>query len=238
MTTVSLSLRAPDPDGDDDLVYEDVDLDALTPRARALAEAVAQSVLRTRTDVLMESDSGELMSWRGWSTYPHDATRSAVAYLEGEARKIPVGWHVYGRSVDRPVPSRAAAAADRYLTRDAAIRALGLTPHGWDTLRRAKHLPAPDRYVQGQPEWLEDTIDAYRTRERELWPISRIAEYLGYSGTPATARASARRQMGLWALPCEGRAPGRGGESLYAADQVQAAHAARPGQGARTDLSR
>jgi hypothetical protein len=63
----------------------------------------------------------------------------------------------------------------------------------------------------------------------ELWSIRRVAEYLGYSGPSATG--SARKQLHRWGIRPEGRAPGRGGESLYAADQVQAAHESRLGKG-------
>lgn len=46
----------------------------------------------------------------------------------------------------------------------------------------------------------------------------------------------ARRTLARWGVAPVGRAPGRGGESLYDTDAVHAAVAARPGQGARTDL--
>lgn len=71
-------------------------------------------------------------------------------------------------------------------------------------------------------------------RPVELWTLTRVAEYLGYQG--ASAAGSARKQLHRWGITAEGRAPGRGGESLFAADQVQAAHASRPGRGRRTDL--
>lgn len=48
--------------------------------------------------------------------------------------------------------------------------------------------------------------------------------------------ASARRTLRRWDIHPTGRAPGRGGESLYDRSAVENAQAARPGQGARTDL--
>lgn len=79
------------------------------------------------------------------------------------------------------------------------------------------------------PLWALEDLDAYAGRDYELWPISRVTEHLGYSGPSATG--SARKQLSRWGLYAVDRAPGRGGEARFAADQVQAAHAARPGKG-------
>ncbi|WP_438289605.1 hypothetical protein [Streptomyces sp. HUAS TT7] len=105
---------------------------------------------------------------------------------------------------------------------------------GWDTLKDTGALPTPDRYVDGRPQWHPDTLARYAGRRRELRPVSRVAEYLGYTGSSATG--TTRKQLSRWGLLPEGRGPGRGGESLYAADQITAAHTHRPGRGARTDL--
>ncbi|MFE9406824.1 hypothetical protein ACFYNY_34515 [Streptomyces sp. NPDC006530] len=104
----------------------------------------------------------------------------------------------------------------------------------WDTLKDTGTFPEPDRYVDRRPQWHPDTLAPYIERDRELWPVSRAAEYLGYSGPSATG--TTRKQLSRWGLMPEGRGPGRGGESLYAADQIIAAHTHRPGRGARTDL--
>lgn len=66
---------------------------------------------------------------------------------------------------------------------------------------------------------------------RETWTITEAAAYLRAAST-----GSARRTLSRWGVTAVGRQPGRGGESLYDADQVRAAKAARPGRGARTDL--
>ncbi|MFE3144286.1 hypothetical protein [Streptomyces scopuliridis] len=63
----------------------------------------------------------------------------------------------------------------------------------------------------------------------ELWTVSMVAKYLGFTGD--SANGSARKQLSRWGLKSEGREPGRRGESQYAADQVKAAHANRPGRG-------
>lgn len=240
--------------------YQDIDLDKLTPKARALAEAVADRPLRTVGDIWMEADRPlrdttpnwaawyseeeaarpDRRPWRGWARYPAASPMDPYRYLENEAAKIPPGWHVLGAHPDKPVPSRDAAAADTHMTRDKVMahmesKGAALSPAGWETLRQAGHLPQPDRYVQGKPQWRQETIDAYLGRDRELWPISRVAEYLGYEGPSATG--SARSQLSRWGIVASGRridANGRA-HSLFAADQIQAAHANRPGRGARTD---
>lgn len=63
----------------------------------------------------------------------------------------------------------------------------------------------------------------------ELWTVSMVAEYLGYSGP--SAAGSARKQLSRWGIVSQGREAGRGGQSEYLASEVQAAHAARPGRG-------
>lgn len=262
MPIVTLHLRRDAYDENDRLIpafAEDVDLDTLTPRARALAEAITQCPSQRPSQILLQSDAmladrlpggdryaqhrstqhtqfGRTDWWRLRSTDP----RTATQWLEIEARdKVPLGWHILGITPDNPVPSLLAGAADQYLTRDGVLeylraRGVGMSDTAWDTFRGTDHFPAPDRYVCRRPQWLPETVDAYIDRPRELWPISRVAEHLGYSGPSATG--SARKTLYRWGLSAVSRAPGRGGESLYDADQVRAAHAARPGRGTRTDL--
>lgn len=168
--------------------YEDVDLDKLTPRARTLAEAIAQTSLRTATDIWMESDKPlretdpnwhvwyteeqanqpEQRPWRGWSTYPIASTMTAIDYLESQAAKIPPGWHVLGASPDSPVPSLEAGIADRYLTRDQVLaymrqRGRDISPSTWSSYTAATRQQAPkaDRYVGRTPQWRVETIDAF-----------------------------------------------------------------------------
>lgn len=57
------------------------------------------------------------------------------------------------------------------------------------------------------------------------------ARLLGVSSGP-----NARRTLDRWGIQPTGRAPGRGGESLYDETAVRRALAQRPGRGARTDL--
>jgi hypothetical protein len=64
-----------------------------------------------------------------------------------------------------------------------------------------------------------------------LWTIAQVSDYLGAAST-----GSARKTLHRWGVHAVARQPGRAGVSLYDAEQVCAAHAARPGRGARTDL--
>ena len=243
---------------------EDLDLDQLTPRARALAEALHDSMqpgTHPVLEVLCESDQTvrESMSAEQWAVYGNPAAddekltttvryqfpkstdvRTTVQWLEEQARGMPLDSYPIGIRHRPRVPSWEAGRDDRHLGRSQALAYLrehgaALSDAAWDTLRPTPVLE-PDRYVGTQPQWRPETLDAFIARPRELWPLSRVAEHLGFGGAPATAAGSARKQLSRWGFAAEGRAPGRGGESLYAADLVQAAHAHRPGRGTRTDL--
>jgi len=69
-----------------------------------------------------------------------------------------------------------------------------------------------------------------RLTETRLWTIADVAEFLEASST-----GSARKTLSRWGVSAVARQPGRAGASLYDPEQVRAAHAERPGQGARTD---
>lgn len=238
---------------------EDLDLDALTPRARALAEALHDSMqpgtLRS-LEVVQESEQTrrESMTPQQWAVYgdPTRAdekttrtvlyrfpkstdARTTAQWLEEQARDIPLDWYPIG-AVHRPrVPSWEAGRDDRYLSRDAALaylreRGAPISPKGWDTLRGTDVL-RPDRYVLGYPQWRPETIEAFASRDRELWTADRVAKELGLANSN-----NAGGQLRRWGIPAEGREPGRTGQNLYPADLVKAAHAHRPGRGHRTDL--
>lgn len=98
--------------------------------------------------------------------------------------------------------------------------------------------PAWDRVL----EWLDaaragqvEKLNIAGNGWPQTWTITEVAEFLGYTGASATG--SARKQLSRWGINATGRRPGRGGESLYATDEVRAAHLHRPGRGARTDLA-
>lgn len=290
MTTIKVQVRhdcwtsAPDGDGRRYMhgYAEDINTDDLSPRARALAEAIS-ACGHGPLNIAMETSAAYVpppVSDRQAAAYggmlPRhlrdtgeparkavqltrmraDSSRSTVEYLETLARELShdhgsgdADWYPLGACAGSGLPSlnagivpaqsADAARTDIYLMRDEVLDRMRTAgqPMGiqaWDTLRKARQLPEPDRYVAGRiPQWLPETIDTYLKRTRESWTLSRIAEYLGYGGTPATAAGSARKQLYRWGLSANGRAPGRGGESLYDADQVVAAHKHRAGSGWR-----
>lgn len=65
----------------------------------------------------------------------------------------------------------------------------------------------------------------------DLWTTAEVAEYL------KVQVKTADKQLRRWGIAPTGRQPGRGGQNLYPADQVRQRHQARPGPGARTDLT-
>lgn len=129
-----------------------------------------------------------------------------------------------------------AAREDRCLTRDQVIlytvgAGVPVRASGWSLLWNAGHTPPPRHLALGgrMPLWHVDDIDAYLTRDVEHWPLSQVADYLGYKGDAAQGSAQTALTLGPPGhQPCP---PGRWSESRYAADQVQAAHGARPGRG-------
>lgn len=128
---------------------DEVDLDQLTPRARALAEAVAQlpggrkgageilceHTSKTRADMTPNASmwlTPEQMAeparqtWSAWDKYPADSPMPAMEYLERQARKVPHDWRIvsavwFAGPRQQPVASSAASAADQYLTRDQVL---------------------------------------------------------------------------------------------------------------------
>lgn len=68
--------------------------------------------------------------------------------------------------------------------------------------------------------------------DTETWTLTEVAGYL-----KATSAGSARRTLSRWGVAAVGRQPGRGGESVYDRAAVEAARAARPGRGHRSDLT-
>ncbi|MEV4970545.1 hypothetical protein [Streptomyces scopuliridis] len=79
--------------------------------------------------------------------------------------------------------------------------------------------------------WTEhSTARAYTAHvDRELWPVSRVAEELGYKGP--SAAGSARKWLSRNGVTAEARAAGRGGEAHYSAHHVRQARETSPGSG-------
>lgn len=247
----------------------DIDLDTLTPKTRAFAEAIHMSTGHQPLGVLCDTgrtkgenpnhaylygtgpDAAEIggqpdLRFMGnLEPLPRDAVTSPEEWLEYNARQMPYdAWPIAGAKsrmepLTERVPSAEAAREDRCLTRDQTLRYLAdrsdrsivLSNDAWIILQKAGNAPQPRHWALGgrMPLWHVDDLDAYAARDFERWTITRVAEYLGYSGP--SAAGSARKQLSRWGLAAVDRAPGRGGEARYAADQVGAAHAARPGKG-------
>jgi hypothetical protein len=66
----------------------------------------------------------------------------------------------------------------------------------------------------------------------ELWTIEEVAAHLGVK--PSSARGALSR-MGVRAHSFRPHPDSNRAQALYQAERVRAAHADRPGQGARTD---
>lgn len=185
MNTVTLELR------DGGAVREPIDLDRLTPRARALAEVIASTPLQTRPAVILEStrtiremggtdddaiwygadamDAPHRVIWEHWARYPQTSPVDPHDYLEGEARKLPLGYYPVGRAKDQRVPSADAARDDTDLITRAQIaevlRELG-RPISLATLANYKSRPPagwpqPVKYIGRTPLWSRSAIEQY-----------------------------------------------------------------------------
>lgn len=185
MATVRIMLK--------DGVYEDVDLNQLSPTARALAEAIADSPMQTLSDIWVETDQpirdltpdwrhwyteeeASLLgrrSWRGWAKYPTTYPLPAREYLEREAGKIPAGWHILGASPDQPIPSYAIAGqadeAGQEMNVDQVLAYLHgkgryIRPSTWRSYAARGQAPEPVRHIGRTPLWQRGDIDAWLAR--------------------------------------------------------------------------
>lgn len=168
-----------------------IDLDRLSPRARALAEIVATRELHTRCPIILESDrtlremgatdvdaafyGAEAMDyphrvmWDNWAHYPSQSEMDPHDYLEIEARKLPMGYYPVGRSVDQRVPSADSARDHTRLIPKAQVldllRKLG-RPISSGTLynytsKAPADWPGVAEYIGRTPMWDRAAIEAY-----------------------------------------------------------------------------
>lgn len=168
-----------------------VDLDRLSPRARALAEVCAATILHGRPAVMLESsrtiremdptaadllwygedalDRPHRVVWEHWSHYPPDSTVDPHDYLEGQAQSLPIGYYPIGVDAFIRVPSADAARDDtEYITRHQVLellRDLGrpLSAATLDNYRSKPPggWPQPARYVGRTPLWRRSEVEAY-----------------------------------------------------------------------------
>ncbi|MUN41387.1 hypothetical protein [Actinomadura litoris] len=176
-----------------------VELDRLSPRARALAQAIAASPGAGAGVIWLESTRprGEMYTsgeehavygdpardgqpvrreWGAWDRFYADSPEDAYGYLERQAAKIPADWEIIG--------------------------------------------PDPHERVTEHEQPVEE------------WRASDVAEHMGIA--LPSVRPTLRR-LGVRPYRHE-PAPGGGVRAVYSAAAVRAAHANRPGRGARTDL--
>jgi hypothetical protein len=162
-----------------------IDTDTLTPKARALAEAVAARELPVFSVVLLRStrplrdmpagqvpaastwytaeqlDQPDTITWSSWSWLPRTSDIPPEVYLETQAARLPIDY-VPVPDKDTPIPEYAAG-CDELLTRDRVLEVL--RHHGreiavstWDSYRSRGRSPRPDTYVGRTPLWRMSTI--------------------------------------------------------------------------------
>jgi hypothetical protein len=189
-TIVELELR------DDSERLDRIDLDRLTPRARAIAEALAATILRTRCSLLLEShklvrdlswydpfwcgDGAEhhRTGYEHWAYYPTDSTMDPHDYLESEARKVPCGYRIIGASLISASGKGVSVSAydlseDHWLTRDLALELLRLLGRSVSISQWFEYASAPGRYVGQVPQWQERPAQSPRpTRPTRRAPRS------------------------------------------------------------------
>lgn len=181
-TIVSLALRA----NAETPRYEDIDLDRLSPRARALAEAVAQQDLATAGVIWCASrgtvrelvpdaerwhspadlDQPVRVPWSGWSHYPDESDMDPHDYLEQQARRIHPEYTIIGADPHTPVASYAAGAADSGMTRQQVLdylrtRGRHIEPGTWSSYVARGQAPTPTRKVGRTPLWALEDIAAW-----------------------------------------------------------------------------
>jgi hypothetical protein len=182
-TIVKLQLRAHQ---SGDYPYDNVDLDLLSPRARALAEAVLQRPLATAGVVwcALRGTVGELVPeaerwhgaedlkqpvrvpWSGWSHYPQDSEMDPHEYLEEQARRIHPEYTIVGADPHTPVPSYEAGAADDGWTRGQVLDYLRekgrpIAPGTWSSYVARGQAPAPIKRVGRTPLWDPRSIKSW-----------------------------------------------------------------------------
>jgi hypothetical protein len=150
-TIVRLGLRHSSSVGDSsEIASDDIDLDRLSPRARALAEAIAQRPERNRGAIGAVNGAGTRVSWSGWSLYPVDSPMNPHDYLEQQAARFPGDWTIAG-SREQPIPSL--TGQDREWIAKQCADAWGVKPNTWRAYVARGQAPQPIRRVGSTPVW-------------------------------------------------------------------------------------
>ncbi|MBE1608994.1 hypothetical protein [Actinopolymorpha pittospori] len=171
-----------------------IELDELTPLARALAECLEQRPLRNLATIWLQTihptgdlipadeihfwpgenlDEPHRIPWSDWTEYPTDSTQTAVAYLEELARRLPIGYHPVGADFLDSMPKTQAASEEKLLTRDQTVELLAhhgrqITTATWSGYVARNEAPQPVEYVGRTPMWSRDEITLWQT-DRAAW---------------------------------------------------------------------
>lgn len=174
---------------------DQVDLDQLSPVARALAECAAQALadgrLTSQVPVILESrqpvrelvseqeaamwysadqlDRPHRIVWDSWSVVPHDTEQPIQSYFEQQAMKMPIGYYPVGIS---RVPSADGAAAADWLTRRQVLELLAgrgrqIAASTWRAYVARGEAPQPVSYLDGRtPVWDRAAVEQWAPRQR------------------------------------------------------------------------
>jgi hypothetical protein len=155
--------------------YDDVHLDRLSPRARALAEAIAGTPLATATTVWVEADRPirdtmpeeswrpwyteeqaalpERRPWSAWDRYRATDPTDPHDWLERQAVKIPAGWHVLGAHPATPVATTDTGMTTDQVLATLARRGIRIKAATWRAYVARGYAPPPARRTGRTPLW-------------------------------------------------------------------------------------
>ena len=164
--------------------YDDIDLDRLSPRARALVDAIATSRDSAANEIWVEcdymirermpeeqwrmwygeekADKYERRPWSAWSRFRADSQCDPHVWLEKQAAKIPAGWHVYG-----PTRTQSIGEVETELTADQVVeslrqRGMPIKVATWRGYVSRGQAPQPARRIGGKPLWDSDAIAQWK----------------------------------------------------------------------------
>lgn len=170
---VSLCLRQ---SRDGSSAYDDIDLDRLSPRARALAEAIGQRPEQRRGAIRALTDQDDAVQWSNWSYYPVDSAMDPHDYLEQQAGRFPNGWTIAGSRAE-PVPSLAGQGEEWIVAQCA--QAWGVKPATWRSYVNRGQAPQPKRRIGSTPVWDPAEVVAWERPgpgARRDWPTEGLSD--------------------------------------------------------------
>lgn len=153
-----------------------IDLDKLSPRARALAEAIAETPDAGATEIWVESDlpirerlpeeqwqmwygeeranQPDRRPWSAWLKFRADDPSDPHGWLERQAAKIPAGWHVLGaHPYKRVATGETGMTIKQVLETLHSYRHIRIEPATWRSYVSRGQAPQPVRRVGRTPLW-------------------------------------------------------------------------------------